>query len=549
MEQPTAAHARDLGDYASLVRRRWGWIVGCAVLGLVLGSLFLSVADRTYVSQARVLVQETGTDSTSVGERTNSGINLDTEAQLVQSEPVAALAARSLDTEVSPVALATRVGVTVPPNTTVMIIAFRAPTAEEAQRGAAAFAEAYLDNRAEDADTTLQQEVARLEDLVESTSEQIRETNVRLANLTGIEAPSRRSSLQARRANLTSRLASYNTALAPIVGSVVRAGDVIGEAQLPSTPVDPNPWLVLPSGLMGGLFLGFGIAALRERLDQRIHTSADLERVFGLVPAAELHAGRHRRGARLEHDVRALYHTLRAFGTPSGQERVMLVGPDAHESAQHLSLSLALVAARSGAPTCYVVAPEPDGSAPPTPDVVERSPMLRMEDYASLDVLVQGELRSGVLATELGELSKISEFLVLDLPTHDPIVDIPALGRHLDLAVVVVRLGITRRDSLNSVLVTLSKSGVRAVQAVTLDLGRQGWSRSRVDASAALRTPMLEGPASRVSAGRSAEDDAGDDVDAGAPAGAGRSGGAPGSDRASSTGSPKSPVKRPKGTR
>ncbi len=564
MEQPTAAHARDLGDYASLVRRRWGWIVGCAVLGLVLGSLFLSVADRAYVSQARVLVQETGSDSTSVGERTNSGINLDTEAQLVKSEPVAALAARSLDTDVSPVALATRVTVTVPPNTTVMIIAFRAPTAEEAQEGAAAFAEAYLENRADTADTTLQQEVDRLQSLAESTSEQISLTTARLAGLTDPDADARRSFLQAKRSTLTSRLASYNTALAPLVGSVVRAGEVIGEAQLPSTPVDPNPWLVLPSGLMGGLLVGFGMAALRERLDQRIHASADLERVFGLVPAAELHAGRHRRGARLEHDVRALYHTLRAFGT-TNEHRVMLVGPDATESAQHLSLSLALVAARSGAPTCYVVAPEHDGSRPPMPDVVERSPMLRVEDYASLDVLVDGELRSGVLATELGELSRISEFLVLDLPTHDPIVDIPALGRHLDLAVVVVRLGVTRRDSLNSVLVTLSKSGVRAVQAVTLDLGRQGLSRARVQASSALRLPALSGPADSgratpdtpsprgASPARAEEDDAGDEVDAGATAGAGRSPGAA-ADRTPSSGSPrplnpKTPVKRPEGPR
>lgn len=494
MEEPTAAHARDLGDYASLVRRRWGWIAGCAALGLLLGSAFLVVADRTYVSQARVLVQATGNESSSVGERTNSGINLDTEAQLVKSEPVAALAARSLRTGDSPVALAGRVSVTVPPNTTVMVIAFEAPTAREAQRGAAAFADAYLANREEAAADDLADEVSRLEDLVASTSAEIKETNDRLARLTDTSPQTTRSFLLARRASLSSQLASYNTALAPLAGAVVRPGEVIGEAQRPTTPVDPNPLLVLPSALMGGLLLGVGLASLRERLDRRIHTGAEVERVFGLVPVAQLAAGKHRHGARLQHDVRALYHTLRAYGPPGGHERVLVVGPDALESAQYLSWSLALVAARSGSPACYVTAPDQRPEVGPAPGLVASTPMLRVEDYADLEVLVDGELRSGVLATELDELARISEFLVLDLPTSDPVVDIPALGRHLDLAVVVVRLGVTRRHHLNTVLSTLSKSGVPAVLAVTLDLGRKRLSRSQVDAISVLRgsgTPVV----------------------------------------------------------
>lgn len=564
MQAPTAAHVRDLSDYVSLVRRRWGWIAICAVLGVLLGSVFLVLADRTYASQARVLVQETGTESVSVGERTNSGINLDTEAQLVTSEPVATRAAKILGTDLSPVSLATRVTVTVPANTTVMVLSFRAPTAEEAQRGAAAFAEAYLAKREDDANSTLQREISRLEDLVANVSDDVRTTNVQLARLPrGIDSASQRSFLKARRAALTSRLSSYNTALAPLVGAVVRAGEVIGEAQEPLTPIDPNPLLVLPSGLMGGLLLGLGFAAVRERLDQRIHSGADLERVFGLVPAAELHAGRQRRGARLEHDVRALYHTLRAYSSTGGRERVMLVGPEATESAQHLSWSLALVAARSGAPTCYVVAPEASAETAPAPEVVEGSPMLRVEDYASLEVLVDGELRSGVLAAELDELGKISEFLVLDLPTQDPIVDIPALGRHLDLAVVVVRLGVTRRDSLSSVLVTLSKSGVTAVQAVTLDLGRKGWSRSRVDAAKTLRAPVApvvvtesedrghQTPAANDQArppARSSEDDADDAAAAGATAGALGGPGASGGPQPSTAMVPV-PVKKPRGPR
>ena len=30
MAEPTAAHARELGDYLLIARRRWRWIVGAA---------------------------------------------------------------------------------------------------------------------------------------------------------------------------------------------------------------------------------------------------------------------------------------------------------------------------------------------------------------------------------------------------------------------------------------------------------------------------------------------------------------------------------------
>ncbi len=97
MSEPTAAHARDLGDYVALARRRWTWIVGCVVAGIAVSYVYLGVAQETYESTAKVLVESTGTtESTTVGARTNDAINLDTEAQLVKSEPVSARAAELL---------------------------------------------------------------------------------------------------------------------------------------------------------------------------------------------------------------------------------------------------------------------------------------------------------------------------------------------------------------------------------------------------------------------------------------------------------------------
>ena len=53
---------------------------------------------------------------------------------------------------------------------------------------------------------------------------------------------------------------------------------------------------------------------LRERFDKRIHTRADIERLFGMVPLTDLVARGRGKFARIDHDVRAFYHSLRANG-------------------------------------------------------------------------------------------------------------------------------------------------------------------------------------------------------------------------------------------
>jgi hypothetical protein len=268
----------------------------------------------------------------------------------------------------------------------------------------------------------------------------------------------------------------------------VDAGEVILEAQLPERPIDPNPLLVLPAGLMAGLVLGLGLAGLRERLDKRLHHAADVERLFGLVPLLDVRATGRGGRLRLDHDVRALYHSLRAHG-PDRAEVAVLVGPDDSGTAEHLGYSLAEVAARSGASAAYVGRPHSPVLRDRRRPAGKAGEALEVSDYEQLGVLADGELRAASLGEEVRELAGAREFLVLGLPNDDPAVDLPVLGRHVDVAVVVVRLGVTRRDTLAAVLADLSKSGVDRVVAVTVDLGRRGLRRDRVGAGEAFAQP------------------------------------------------------------
>ena len=131
-------------EYAGVFRRRWPYVVVGLVLGLLLGALAVRVLPSTYASTASVMVQSNSDDTALKDARTNSEINLDTEAQIVKSMVVAKLAQERLGGDTVPRTLAEHVNVSVPANTTVLDITFSAPDPRAAQRGAQAFADAYL---------------------------------------------------------------------------------------------------------------------------------------------------------------------------------------------------------------------------------------------------------------------------------------------------------------------------------------------------------------------------------------------------------------------
>jgi hypothetical protein len=103
------------------------------------------------------------------------------QRQLAQSEPVAAVAARSLATTATPAQLLEHVSVDVPANSQILRVRCRDTVPETAQRGADAFAEAYLAFREADAraqakasQTSLLKDVARLNNQIAQAETVIR---------------------------------------------------------------------------------------------------------------------------------------------------------------------------------------------------------------------------------------------------------------------------------------------------------------------------------------------------------------------------------------
>jgi len=221
------------------------------------------------------------------GQTGANGPNMATEVQIARSTGVAEEAAKKLDLNVEPQDLLKNLSVVVPADSDVVNFTFSSPRPKDAQKGAQAFANAYVVVRAQQ--FREQNSIAQ-----RSTVEQIDSLKQELSTAEGKLA--RASGGQ--RTSLSSVINSLNTQLAlqreQLVALNNQALDfapatVLTDAALPKSPSKPDVPLNLILGLFGGLAIGFGIAALAELLDDRVRGARDLQRrlgasVLGVIP-------------------------------------------------------------------------------------------------------------------------------------------------------------------------------------------------------------------------------------------------------------------------
>ncbi|MGR6967534.1 Wzz/FepE/Etk N-terminal domain-containing protein [Geodermatophilus sp. URMC 61] len=285
MPSENAAGAMHLSDYAVMLRRQWAVVAALTVLGALLAGGYLLVAPRSYTSHTNVLVTATtpGADTSS----RQSGINLDTEAQLVIATQTVTTAADLLDLPAEEVAdLADRVTVTVPPNTEILTISFVAPTAQGAQEGAEAFARAYLETRRSAAAEGQETDVQALQARIDALTAELQEVVSAGAALPA-DSP-QRARTDERVAALNTQLADLGSQQRQVRATPITPGRVITQAALPLSPSSPDLPLTVVAGTLLGLLSGLGIGALRHRADDRIRTAEDLRRRTGVPTAAVL---------------------------------------------------------------------------------------------------------------------------------------------------------------------------------------------------------------------------------------------------------------------
>ena len=272
--EPTPSGSVELRDYLAVFKRQLVLILAITLLGAAAAAAYTFRRTPVYESAASVLVRAITTNAFDPGSRVDQQLNMFNERQLAQSEPVAAVAAKALKTTATPAQLLEHVKVDVPANSQILRIKYQDTVPLTAQKGADAFADAYLESRETDAraqattsQKSLQADINRFQQQATAAEKVITDPAADSAA---------RQAAQIKLAGANNRLDQLLTRLSGYQSLDFTPGTVIAAADLPTTPASPNNRLDIGIGLLVGLFLGVVLAFVRDRTDDRLRGREDL---------------------------------------------------------------------------------------------------------------------------------------------------------------------------------------------------------------------------------------------------------------------------------
>lgn len=272
--EPTPSGSVELRDYLAVFKRQLVLILAITLLGAAAAAAYTFRRTPVYESTASVLVRAITTNAFDPGSRVDQQLNMFNERQLAQSEPVAAVAAKALKTTATPAQLLEHVNVDVPANSQILRIKYQDTVPLTAQKGADAFADAYLESRETDAraqattsQKSLQADINRFQQQATAAEKVITDPAADSAA---------RQAAQVKLTGANNRLDQLFTQLSGYQSLDFTPGTVIAAADLPTTPASPNNRLDIGIGLLVGLFLGVVLAFVRDRTDDRLRGREDL---------------------------------------------------------------------------------------------------------------------------------------------------------------------------------------------------------------------------------------------------------------------------------
>jgi polysaccharide biosynthesis transport protein len=491
------ALARDIGSLDATrsigrIRRYWWLALLGAVLGVGAGAIYTSSVAKQYTATTTLVVYPPPQQAVVVGSRLNSAVNMDNELQFATSVQVAAAAAKLLGVTTDLTTLESQVTVTVPPNTSVLDIAYAAGTPQKARLGSHAFAQAYLQSRTDAAAADVAVQVAALTKQIADSQAQLAvytaQLTLPISNKTYQNAASQSKVLENNLATLQGRLS-------PLAGTNVTAGAIINDAQLPTSPSKPIPPLYVGAGMFAGLILGLGLAVLAAREDRRIRRAEDVQARVGRPVLAEItkpHRGKVTTGILSARTGSGEFDRLRlrlASATLERVDSVLVCAPDPGNAASFVACNLAASQARSGQDVVLVSA-DPDS---PTAALfgLDEGPGLGtlLRDEGPIDSVAQNvpgrpRLRVIVPGRDLADvlekvpvarigalvdaLVKSGHYVVVEAPPVSRGIEAQELGQRTGAAVVVAELGVSKVPGVLSAFDELEVMGAIVPGAVVV---------------------------------------------------------------------------------
>ncbi len=477
-----AEEQEGLSRYVETVRERFWVILAAVVATTLIAILYVATATKTYEATTDMLITPiTGDDPvlTSLGllrESADPTRDVQTASQLITNIDVAKRAADDLKTSETPEALLAAVTAEPVANSNIVAVTASETSAVYAQKVADAFAKAAVDER-----------TARLHDQI----------NARLPRLEAIAGadPSAAVATEAAGLSVSAQIAELQTLRSgPDPTMRIQTG-----ASVPSAPASPKPTLSIIAGLIAGLILGIGGAFALQVLDPRLRRESQLRRLYRLPVLARIpKAPRNRSDRPLSPGqtspfISEAYRTLRATlaggfsRDQSGRGRVILVtGSSPSEgkttSAVNLAASLALLGKR-------VILIESDLRRPVLGRLFSASPdsggvvsvligkaqltdaLVQTETYGSnlRLLLAEPDYREGWItdlfstpaaSAMISRAREIADFVIVDSPPINEVVDALPLAIAADDVLLVVRIGRSRMDKLHELGELLAENSI-----------------------------------------------------------------------------------------
>jgi polysaccharide biosynthesis transport protein len=492
--EPPAEEEEGLRRYVETIRERIWLVVITIAITTGISIAYVLLAPKTYEATANLLVTSVATDDPAIRslplifESSDPTRDVETGSQFVDNTDVASTVKRELDRNESPQDLLDKISVQPVAQSNIVAVTAKGDTPEEARQLANAFATSAVADRTEQVHSAIDAQLPRLQ-----------------AQLQGNPNPAVATTIGAE-------LAQYQT----LRNAQDPSFRVETLADLPQEAASPRPALSIAAGLLGGVILGIAAAFVAQALDRRVRRESQLRRQFNLpilarIPRESSRGTKHALGPRqisaaAAEAYRILRATLDASGANGGRGggRVLMVtGSSPSEGKSTTAVNLASSLALTGNKVILI---EADLRRPALGEALDAKPLkggvvgVLIEKANLKDALTPipgygpnfhalladyeggwiAELFSIPAAGEMiEEARRIADYVVIDSPPLNEVVDALPLARTADDVVIVVRLGKSSLEKIHQLGELLAESGVIPAGFTVVGVpppGRSGYS-------------------------------------------------------------------------
>lgn len=270
---PAATPTMTLTQLLAVPRRRWRWVLACALLGAAAVAGYLTLLPATYTATAVVTVRAVVTDPFSYpGPGADRAVNMNVETGIATGSRVADAVAKA--TGSSRAAVDDALKVEVPVGGQVLRFEYAARSSADAIRGSNAAARAYLQVRRDDYRDQQQRRLAGYDATLKKLNSKL-DAAEKDASKNGQVGQNGGTGNDTTRA-LNDQISTVTERRADVAAIDLTPGTLTSPAAAPVPSNHDRPLLFGLAGLLGGALLGAAASFVRESTDRRVRGAADV---------------------------------------------------------------------------------------------------------------------------------------------------------------------------------------------------------------------------------------------------------------------------------